>query len=219
MFKHLGQLHLGVRTEVAAVLAAVTAASLGSQTASAQHDADDIIRMNNSNPIIFRDMFPSSTRSDGDNIDGPSMIRIPSFIPNSRRANSNADYYLYFGHHDGDWIRMAWSANPTGPFTLFGAGASVGDRGVLDNNNTNIATRRREGRNGGMRVFLVVAPSVTGPLVFFSHAELQPRKYPIQNEIQKKAQENRTPQLFHHSPLLSHHHHSLRDIKATTHPP
>ena len=140
MLKHTSKISLRIRTKVVAALAAlatVTAVGLGGQTASAQFDADDFIRLNRSNPIIFRNMFPSNRRSSqGDNIDGPSMIRVPNFVQN--RANSNARYYLYFGHHDGDYIRMAWSRDPDRGFNLYRAGASVGTRGVLDNNNTNI---------------------------------------------------------------------------------
>ena len=113
------------------------------QTAEAQFNANDVVRMNDSNPIIFRNMFPSNRRSSqGDNINGPCMIRIPSWIPNNRRANSNARYYLYFGHHDGDYIRMAWSRNPDGPFTLYRANSSTGSRGVFDTNNTTISLDR-----------------------------------------------------------------------------
>ncbi len=139
MFNKKSLLGVKVRAEVVAALAAVTAAGFVSQPASAQFDQNDVIRLNNSNPIIQRSMFPSNRRnSDGNNIDGPSMVRIPSFVATRNRANSNARYYLYFGHHDGDYIRMAWSRNPDRGFTLYDASASVGDRGVLDNNNTNV---------------------------------------------------------------------------------
>ena len=139
MLKSMSCLGFRIRTEVVAALAGVSAVGLGGQPASAQFDANDVIRLNRSNPIITRNMFPIDRQSsDGANIDGPSMIRIPSFVSNDQRANSNARYYLYFGHHDGDYIRMAWSASPAGPFTLFRADANVGERGVMDNNNTHI---------------------------------------------------------------------------------
>ena len=138
MFKHLAHLRLGLRTEVAAVLAAVTAAGFGGQTASAQHSANDVIRLNRSNPVIFRNLFPSNRRNDGNNIAAPSMVRIPGFVSNNRRANSNARYYLFFSDHDGDYIRMGYSSRVDGGFQLYRAGASTGSRGVFDNNNTSI---------------------------------------------------------------------------------
>ena len=138
MFKGIPCLGLKMRTEIVAALAAVAAGGLGGQTASAQFNANDVIRLNNSNPIITQDMFPSNRRSDGNNIDGPSMVRIPGFVPNNRRANSNARYYLYFAHHGGDYIRMAWSNSAFGNFNLYRANASVGSRGVMDSNNATI---------------------------------------------------------------------------------
>ena len=131
--------HPAARFKRVAFLLGLAATVLVGPPASAQFDADDVIRLNRSNPIITANMFPSNRRgSDGSNINGPSMIRIPGWIPRSQRANRRANYYLYFGHHDGDYIRMAWSASPTGPFTLYRADAGVGTRGVMDNNNTHI---------------------------------------------------------------------------------
>ena len=80
-------------SRVIIALMAVTATTLIATPASAQFGADDVIRLNHSEPIITRNMFPSNRRSDGDNINGPSMIRIPDWIPRSERANRNANYY------------------------------------------------------------------------------------------------------------------------------
>ena len=102
----------------------------------AQETPYQAVRLNNGNPIIEPGMFTDS--SDGRNINGPSMIRIPDWIPANRRANPNAQYYLYFGHHSGDYIRMAWSSNIEGPYTLYDDFRNSGDRGVLDNANDDI---------------------------------------------------------------------------------
>ncbi len=138
MFKQFSYMGLKLRAEAVAALAAVTAASLAAQPASAQFDQNDVIRLNNSNPIITQNMFPSNRRDDGNNINGPSMVRIPNFIATRNRPDRNARYYLYFAHHAGSYIRMAYSRDAFGPFTLYRADASVGSRGVMDNNNTNI---------------------------------------------------------------------------------
>lgn len=106
---------------------------------SAQESPFQAIRLNNGNPIITPSMFNRS--SDGDNINGPSLIRIPSWIPTSQRANPSARYYLYFGNHAGDYIRMAWAADIEGPYTLYNDFTSPGNRGVLDNNNSDIILR------------------------------------------------------------------------------
>lgn len=63
----------------------------------------------------------------GDNINGPSMIRIPDWIPPQERADPSAVYYLYFAHHTGGHIRMAWASDINGPYTVYNP-----DHGVLE---------------------------------------------------------------------------------------
>ena len=139
--------------------------------AFAQFDDDDVIRLNRSQPIIERNDFPSNRRSDGDNINGPSLIRVPGFISRGNRVNRDANYYLYFAHHNGEYIRMAWAENVTGPYRLYDAGASVGDRGVLDDNR-----RRIDLDNGvGIQDNHIASPDVhveTSPnrIVMYFHA-------------------------------------------------
>ena len=65
------------------------------------------------NPIICPDMGPSV----GDNINGPSLIRVPDWVQ-SRLGR----YYLYFGHHDGRYIRLAYADSLTGPWTIHARG-------------------------------------------------------------------------------------------------
>lgn len=89
------------------------------------------VRMNDGNPIIEPTMFSNSR--DGYSINGPSLIRVPEWIPMDERADMSAQYYLYFAHHSGNYIRMAWAAYIEGPYTLYDDFADIGDRGVLDN--------------------------------------------------------------------------------------
>ncbi len=53
----------------------------------------------------------------GDNINGPSLIRVPAWLeaPLGR-------YYLYFAHHDGRYIRLAYADDVAGPWTMHEAG-------------------------------------------------------------------------------------------------
>ena len=86
-------------------------------------------------------MFAAVGEEDeGANINGPSLIRIPDWILPSERADPSAVYYLYFAHHAGDYIRMAWATDLAGPWTLYKTGSDVlvGDRGVLDNSEMTI---------------------------------------------------------------------------------
>jgi hypothetical protein len=50
------------------------------------------------NPIIT----PETSKSIGANINGPSLIRVPSWL-----HKPLGKYYLYFAHHQGKFIRLA----------------------------------------------------------------------------------------------------------------
>ncbi|TDF92025.1 hypothetical protein E1757_30965 [Paenibacillus piri] len=53
-----------------------------------------------------------------DNINGPSLIKVPDWIENPLGA-----YYLYFAHHEtGQNIRLAYADSLTGPWTLYEPG-------------------------------------------------------------------------------------------------
>jgi len=65
-------------------------------------------------PIITPDLDPSI----GTNIQGPSLIRVPTWAPN-RLGN----YYLYFADHKGAFIRMAFADEVTGPWMVHAPGA------------------------------------------------------------------------------------------------
>jgi hypothetical protein len=66
------------------------------------------------NPLIDSTSDPSI----GDDIDFPSVIKVPSWIPNPL-----GKYYLYFGAHYGTFIRLAYSDSITGPWKIYKPGA------------------------------------------------------------------------------------------------
>ena len=47
------------------------------------------------------------------NINGPSLIRVPDWI-----AQPLGQYYLYFAHHKGQFLRLAYADNLQGPWTF-----------------------------------------------------------------------------------------------------
>ena len=57
-------------------------------------------------PIITPNLHPSL----GPNIQGPSLIRVPDWVP-----NPIGRYYLYFADHKGRHIRLAYANTLTGP--------------------------------------------------------------------------------------------------------
>jgi hypothetical protein len=60
-------------------------------------------------PIISPELDPSI----GVNIQGPSTIRVPDWVPGRLGT-----YYLYFADHKGSYIRLAYADRVTGPWTI-----------------------------------------------------------------------------------------------------
>ncbi len=60
-------------------------------------------------PIIT----PQSDPASGTNINGPSLIRVPDWI-----GQPLGNYYLYFAHHKGDRIKLAYADTLTGPWSV-----------------------------------------------------------------------------------------------------
>ena len=65
-------------------------------------------------PIITQDMLPTDI---GDNINGPSLIKVPEWVDNPL-----GKYYLYFAHHQGKYIRLAYSDKLEGPYKIYEPG-------------------------------------------------------------------------------------------------
>jgi len=64
------------------------------------------------NPIITPET-PGLEGPDGANINGPSLIRAPGWIPEPLGR-----YYLYFASHSGKHIRLAYADALAGPWTV-----------------------------------------------------------------------------------------------------
>lgn len=65
------------------------------------------VRRRGDGPIIRPDMDERM----GDNINGPSLIRVPEWV-----ERPLGRYYLYFAHHDGRYIRLAYADDVLGPW-------------------------------------------------------------------------------------------------------
>ena len=76
------------------------------------------------------------------NINGPSVIRVPDWIPASERVNPNAVYYMYFAHHVGFNIRLAWAESLNGEWRLFNTGNAPDRAWGVNGNNTGTQTPR-----------------------------------------------------------------------------
>lgn len=51
------------------------------------------------------------------NVNGPSLIKVPDWI-----RDPKGKFYLYFAHHGGEYIRLAYSDDVEGPWTLYQPG-------------------------------------------------------------------------------------------------
>jgi len=64
--------------------------------------------------LIYPKLF---SNQEGDNINGPSLIKVPKWI-----KSPLGKYYLYFSHHNGKYIRMAYSEKIIGPYKIYREG-------------------------------------------------------------------------------------------------
>jgi hypothetical protein len=53
----------------------------------------------------------------GENVNGPSLIRVPAWV-----GRPLGRYYLYFAHHDGRYIRLAYADDLAGPWRTYEPG-------------------------------------------------------------------------------------------------
>jgi hypothetical protein len=65
------------------------------------------------NPLITITSSPSI----GDNVNGPSIIRVPDWIDQPLGR-----YYMYFAHHMGAYIRLAYADRIEGPWRIYEPG-------------------------------------------------------------------------------------------------
>lgn len=104
-----------------AILAAMSLVALAAcqsptqpvEQAAPQASAFRVARIGNG-PIIS----PETDASIGHNIQGPSLIRVPDWVPNRLGR-----YYLYFADHKGSYIRLAYADRLEGPWKVHQPGA------------------------------------------------------------------------------------------------
>ena len=97
-------------------------------------------------PIISVENFTDvgvSAPLDIDNINGSSLIRLPDWLAIEDRIHPDAQYYLYFAHHAGRYIRLAWASEITGDWHRFNVGTAVDRAWGVNGNNTGELTPGR----------------------------------------------------------------------------
>ncbi len=88
---------------------AVLLVALSAALAALEDSSPRVVRLPG-NPIIRPEMLNGDL---GSNINGPSLIRVPAWVgaPLGR-------YYLYFAHHGGSYIRLAYADRLEGPWRI-----------------------------------------------------------------------------------------------------
>jgi hypothetical protein len=67
------------------------------------------------NPLITVKTSPSL----GDNVNGPTIIRVPNWV-----QRPLGRYYMYFAHHKGHYIRLAYADSLHGPWKIYEPGVA-----------------------------------------------------------------------------------------------
>ncbi|MGI9430535.1 MAG: hypothetical protein ACR2NM_17880 [Bythopirellula sp.] len=86
---------------------------LSTRNGAADSDVEITVRRLPVNPIIALD----SSQTLGNKINGPSVIRVPSWV-----EAPLGKYYLYFAHHKGKFIRLAYADSVAGPWQIYEPG-------------------------------------------------------------------------------------------------
>ena len=76
--------------------------------------------------LIHPDMPNIENEHGFPNINGPSLVRVPDWV-----ENPLGKYYLYFAHHRGSYIRLAYADDIIGPYTVYPGGALHRDNTVF----------------------------------------------------------------------------------------
>ncbi|MFD2571804.1 hypothetical protein ACFSUS_14250 [Spirosoma soli] len=125
-----------------------------------------------SNPIISASSLPGQ---DGDDINGPSLIKVPDWLPNKL-----GKYYLYFAHHKGKYIRLAYADDLHGPWKIYQPGTlQITDCRCNDAPFPATESVRHEGaENAGDGVTHVASPDVhiddrQKQLILYFHCPLE----------------------------------------------
>ena len=117
-------------------------------------DTAKFIRFKN-NPIIQSSQLQGS---DGDDINGPSLIKVPDWI-----HNKLGKYYLYFAHHKGKYIRLAYADKLEGPWKIYQPGTlQISDCKTCENGlqNTGLSIKHVGAESSDDEVTHIASPDV-----------------------------------------------------------
>ena len=80
-------------------------------------------------------VIANTSDSNNDDTAFPTVVKIPDWVAAGDRADPSANYYMYYGNHGGDYIKMKWAASINGSWTEYSFTGGTGpfpSRGVFD---------------------------------------------------------------------------------------
>lgn len=96
------------------LITAAVALAISSVAAASEPALSLQVTRSPQSPIIRDSMLPGKV---GVSINGPSLIRVPSWV-----AHPLGKYYLYFAHHEGKYLRLAYADRVEGPWKIYEGG-------------------------------------------------------------------------------------------------
>lgn len=98
----------------------ILSALIGAAASAGSPDFSVQVKRVGDAPVIAGALLPGP---DGESINGPSLIRVPAWV-----KNPLGRYYLYFSHHAGKTIRMAYADEVGGPWKIYQGGVFALDQ-------------------------------------------------------------------------------------------
>src|SRR6187549_2054132 len=124
------------------------------------------------NPIIHEGLL---AKLEGDNINGPTLIKVPDWV-----SNRLGKYYLYFAHHKGKYIRLAYADNLEGPWKIYQPGTLKVEDCICKDSpvGTGESVRHKGAENADDNVQHVASPDIIidnakKELVLYYHCPLE----------------------------------------------
>ncbi|MEM8886891.1 MAG: hypothetical protein AAGD28_02815 [Bacteroidota bacterium] len=114
------------------------------------------------------------------NINGPSLIRVPDWLPHPM-----GKYYLYFAHHKGPYIRLAFADSLTGPWKIY-------DSEIMPLSKTGLATEASSEASG------------IGDLIKYTHWNEALALYQIGADARKAWEERQGKKIRSSAPTTPH---------------
>jgi len=102
-----------LRTLAAATVLFTTPIGCGESSSLSNSDSNWHLERSQNNPIIPHDISGISPEWGYSNVNGPSVVRVPEWLDSPL-----GQYYMYFAHHRGSYIRLAYSNSVEGPWTV-----------------------------------------------------------------------------------------------------